>query len=298
MFNRKLFMLSAVTLAVTACGGGGGGSAAPASTGVLNIGVTDAPVDGANKVVITFTAIELKPQGGDAVVYDIPDKSIDLLTLAGGTTAGLLDNQTVPAGRYEWMRLLLDAQQNRNTSFIELTTGGQFPLYIPSGDETGLKLNRGFTVAAGGRSDFTIDFDLRSSIVAPPGQAPNYILRPVLRILDNLRVGTLNGTIPPRLIPPGCTPFIYVFSGTGVVPDDLDPAPSPDVDPLISVAVALNNVTGSYSFRVPFLEVGSYTIAFTCDGAKDAPDAEDVLVFSPTLNITVNANQTVTLSLP
>lgn len=62
------------------------------------------------------------------------------------------------------------------------------------------------------------------------------------------------------------------------MPDDIDPAPAPDVDPLVSV---------------PFLEAGNYTAAFTCDGKFDAPDAEDTLRFSPAINITVNANQTV-----
>jgi hypothetical protein len=81
------------------------------------------------------------------------------------------------------------------------------------------------------------------------------------------------------------------------VPDDLDPAPVPDVDPLVSVPVTLDNATGAWNFVVPFVEVGSYTAAFTCDGAKDTPDGEETLVFLPPVNVTVNANQTVTFSL-
>ena len=45
-----------------------------------------------------------------------------------------------------------------------------------------------------------------------------------------------------------------------------------------------------------FLEVGTYTLAFTCDGAMDTPDGEETLSFSPTVNVTVNANQTTTLN--
>ena len=295
--SKLAYLATPAMLALSACGGSEGPR--PATTmGALSVAVTDAPVDGAAKVVVKFTSIEVKPEGGPAVTYDInPDRAIDLLALAGGSSAMLLDGQQVPAGRYEWIRLLVDAQQNVPTSYIELKTGAQHALIIPSGDETGLKLVRGFTVAAGGRSDFTVDFDLRKSIVAPPGQAPNYMLKPVLRIVDNLQLGVISGTVPTRLIPSGCTPFIYVFSGANVVPDDLDPAPAPDVDPLVSVPVTLDNATGALKFRVPLLEVGSYSVAFTCDGAKDTPDAEDVLVFSPIINVTVNANQTVTLAL-
>ena len=289
--------LATLALCLAGCGGGGESGNA-AGNGTLSIGVTDAPVDGATKVVVRFTAVEVKPQGGNAVTYDIPDKDIDLLSLAGGKSAGILDNQSVPAGAYEWIRLLIESQQNTMSSYVELKSGAQYSLYVPSGEESGLKLIRGFNVAVGGKSDFTVDFDLRKSVIAPPGQSPNYMLKPVLRIVDNLQVGTISGTVPVRLIPTGCTPFIYVFSGSSVVPDDLDPAPAPDVDPLISVPVTLDNATGNYSFKVPFLEAGNYTVAFTCDGARDTPEGEETLAFSPTLNVTVNANQTVTASIP
>jgi hypothetical protein len=36
-------------------------------------------------------------------------------------------------------------------------------------------------------------------------------------------------------VPSGCTPQVYLFTGTNVVPDDLDSATDPDVDPFISV---------------------------------------------------------------
>ena len=290
-------LASVVTALLIGCGGGSGMSNGN-RTGTLGISVTDAPVDGATNVVVKFTAVEVKPEGGAPVMFNLsPARSIDLLALAGGGSAALLDGQTLPAGRYEWVRLLVAAQQNVPDSYIQMRTGQQYPLFIPSGEESGLKLNRGFTVAAGARTNFTIDFDLRRSVIAPPGQAPNYLLKPVLRIVDSLRVGILSGSVPAALIPSGCTPFIYVFSGANILPDDLDAAPAPDVDPLVSVPVLLNNATGQFSFKVPFLEVGSYTVAFTCDGAKDTPEGEETLVFSPTVNVTINANQTVTISL-
>ena len=277
--------------------GCGGSDEDPSGTGTLGLAVTDAPVDGATHVVVKFTAVELKPANGDPVTYNIdPDKSVDLILLAGGGSAVLLDGLTVPAGNYEWMRLLIAAQQNVMDSYIEFRDGTQHPLFVPSGEETGLKLIRGFSIAAGGRTDFIADFDLRKSVVAPPGQAPNYLLKPVVRLIDRLQVGVISGTVATALVPAGCTPFVYVFGGSNVVPDDLDPAPAPDVDPLLSVPVNLNTNTGVWGFRVSFVEAGSYTTAFTCDGAKDAPDAEDTLVFSPPVNATVTANQTTTIS--
>jgi hypothetical protein len=245
--------------------GGGGSQATTGGSGRLTLGVTDAPVDGATAVVVRFTAVELKPAGGDAFTVTLdPAQTIDLLALAGGNSRALLSEHTVPAGRYEWLRLIIDV--------------------------------RGFTVAAGSVSNFTIDFDLRKSVIAPPGQAPNYLLKPVLRIVDNLQVGTIAGTVATALVPAGCAPYVYVFAGAGVTPDDLDAAPSPDVDPLISVPVTLDAMSGEYRFRAAFVEVGDYTATFTCNGDLDTPEGEEALVFAGTHSLTVSANQTATIN--
>jgi hypothetical protein len=285
-------MLTAVFAALLSGCGGGGGDNPASDTGRLSLRITDAPVDDATAVVVRFTAIELKPEAGDAFTIDLaPAPSLDLLALAGGNSRELLSEREVPAGRYQWVRLLIDAQQNTQGSYIDLEDGQRFPLFVPSGSESGLKLIRGFTVAAGSVSNFTIDFDLRKSVIAPPGQSPNYILKPVLRIVDNLRVGSLQGTVAAALIPSGCTPQVYVFAGASIVPDDLDTAAAPDVDPLVSVPVALDAASGEYRFRIGFLEAGDYTATFTCDGALDTPEGEETLLFAGTRNVTVIANE-------
>lgn len=299
----KKFVVSCVCVAVAAvcaalilgCGGGGSGSGT--GTGRLTIGITDAPVDGATAVVVKFTAIELKPDSGDAMTINLdPAPSIDLLDLAGGSSRDLLSDREVPAGHYQWIRLLIEAQQNTPSSYIDMADGQRFPLFVPSGSESGLKLIRGFTVAAGSASDFTIDFDLRKSVIAPPGQSPNYILKPVLRIVDNLRVGALRGTVAAALVPTGCTPQVYLFTGAGVVPDDLDVAAAPDVDPLVSVPVTLDAASGEYRFRADFLEAGVYTAAFTCDGALDTPEGEETLLFIGTRDVTISPNESTAIT--
>jgi hypothetical protein len=295
-FSGKSLWIFLGAALLAGCGGGGdaGGSAA---TGRLTLGVTDAPVDDATAVVVKFTAIELKPEDGNAFTIELsPAPSIDLLALAGGNSRTLLEAHTVPAGNYQWLRLLIEAQQNQPSSYIDLASGERFPLFVPSGSESGLKLIRGFTVAAGSTSNFTIDFDLRKSVVAPPGQAPNYLLKPVLRMVDNLQVGTISGTVAAALVPADCSPQVYVFTGAGVIPDDLDTAPAPDVDPLVSVPVTLDAASGEYRFRAGFIEAGDYTASFTCNGATDTPEGEEVLVFAGTQNLSVSTNQTTTIA--
>ncbi len=302
----KKFLMSCVCVAVVAalasllhgCGGGGDGSSLePQAMGRLTLGVTDAPVDDAAAVVVKFTAIELKPENGNAFTVNLsPSLSIDLLALAGGGSRPLLQDHAVPAGRYEWLRLLIEAGANEPGSYIDLESGARFPLFVPSGSESGLKLIRGFTVAAGSASNFVIDFDLRKSVIAPPGQAPNYLLKPVLRMVDNLQVGSIAGTVAAALVPPTCSPHVYVFAGAGVAPDDLDAAAAPDVDPLVSVPVALDPNSGEYRYRASFLEVGTYTVSFTCGGATDSPEGDEILIFTGTRDVVVTAGQTAAVS--
>ncbi|MCK7492516.1 MAG: DUF4382 domain-containing protein [Comamonadaceae bacterium] len=162
---------------LAACGGGGGdGSSASNPTGRLKLSVTDAPVDDAQAVWVQFRAVEFKPEGAEPVRQDLKDANgaaapqrINLLPLQDGRAAVLLDGVVLPAGRYEWLRLLVDNEPNVRDSYIEVA-GNECELRIPSGDESGLKLIRGFTLPEQGALALTVDFDLRKSIHAPPGQ--------------------------------------------------------------------------------------------------------------------------------
>jgi len=198
--------------------------------------------------------------------------------LRDGRTANLLEGQAVLPGNYEWLRLKISAEQNlQNGSRIRLRDGRQFPLYIPSGAETGLKLNRPFTIAQGGVTRLVIDFDLRKSVVAPPGLAPNWILRPTLRMFDELQVGTLTGTVDIAALASGqqssiseCSPGVYVFKGSGVAPDDMDGSSSDGPDPIVYQPLIPPAPGAPTNYSIPFLEAGDYTVAFTCRFAVDA----------------------------
>lgn len=292
---------------MTACGGGGSGSSDDGDgTGTLSLGVTDAPVDDADKVVVRFNGVELKPAGGQAfeIMFDQP-KDIDLLALQGGNVSPLITNATVPAGEYEWVRLMVTATiDNVLDSYIEID-GSQFELRVPSGAQTGLKLVSGFTVAEGGTANFTIDFDLRKSVVAPPGLDGNFMLKPALRLLDNLSVGTLSGTVDPSIIAAQCvgveTGSVYVYNGADVVPDDIDPEVEGEDeeevesdDPVASAAVSLDD-EGDYSYVLAFLAAGNYTASYTCDSDDDDPELDDdETEFVGTQNVTITANTTTT----
>ena len=260
------------------------------SWGTLSLGVTDAPVDDAARVVVEFTGVELRHADGgiETFTFDSP-RQIDLLALQGGGSELLLDDAQVPAGEYEWIRLSVNANRDASTSFIEYDDGTVFPLFIPSGDQAGLRLVSGFVVPAGASADFTIDFDLRRSIVRPPGLGPNHILRPALRLVDNAQIGSIAGRVDPSLIFPAsgepCAPAVYAFEGHDVEPVEV----FEDAGPLVSATVALEEQTGDHTYRIAFLSPGPYTVAFTCEADRDEPDTDDGIAFvGGTANVDVS----------
>lgn len=283
-------------LGLSACGGGGGDAE---STGRLNLSVTDAPVDDATSVVVQFSGVAFKREGASPeIVQNLAPspRQLDLLQYQEGRAALLLDRVTLPAGRYEWIRLLVDDQPSVRDSYIVRTTGEECELRVPSGAQSGLKLNRGFTLPADGSAALTIDFDLRKSIHAPPGQqgsaeqcTQGYLMRPTLRVVDDANVGAIAGQVASELITADCLPKVYVYSGGGIVPDDIEESDAaPDIDPLVVANVGIENGSTSYRYRAAFLPPGDYTVGFTC--SDDDPTIDDTLTFSTPQNVVVQAN--------
>jgi hypothetical protein len=281
---------------ITACGGGGGDD----GMGRLSLAVTDAPVDEARAVVIQFSGVAFKREGmGPETVTDLDPspRQIDLLQFQNGRAAVLLDNVPLQAGRYEWLRLIVNNEPNVRDSFLTLDSGAECELRVPSGAESGLKLNRGFTLPADGSVALTVDFDLHKSIHAPPGQRGSgldctqaFLMRPTLRLVDNANVGAIAGQVDATLVTEGCLPKVYVFVGADAAPDDIEESTpvTPDLDPLLVATVNVVNGATQYDYRAGFVPAGTYTVAFTC--GDDDPTDDDTLTFSVPQNATVQSN--------
>lgn len=314
-------LIAAVLCGLLAACGGGGGS----STGKITMGVSDAPVDDADEVVVTFTGIELLggPDGTRSFTFATPQQ-VDLLLQQGDQQFFLIQDEVVPAGVYQEVRLLTDVPNASCSaasadpdpaSYIRIGND-TFPLIVPSGGSSGFKVKGPITVAAGGSAAYTVDFDLRKSI-AERGTTGCYNLKPVLRVVDNAQIGTLAGTVDPGLLAvSGCTAdtltgegaAVYVFQGADVVPDDFDNNPPEPLTTGLLTPVVENEVLTGFSYEIGFLLTGSYTVAFSCQAGDDAPpvtsdpaDGDDtdatgplVLFVQPT-NATIAANTTTTV---
>jgi hypothetical protein len=296
-FFRKLTAGTAALalLGVASCGGGGG------SGTVMKLSVADAPVDGAEKVVVVFTGVVLTANSGNPVTINFAaPKTIDLLH-DSGTASALLFSEPVPAGDYGQIRLLVNADGDPSNSYIVLSDGSMHGLLVPSGAQTGLKLVTGFSVPSSGVVDDTIDFDLRQAIVCASGQAPACLLKPAERLVANNTVGNIQGQVSNTLVTASCTPGVYLYAGTVTAPEDMNSAaPAGDANQPIASKVPVATSTPPYYYQFTFLTPGDYTLAFTCQAAQDDPTkADPAVTFSPVKSgIVVTAQMTTTVDLP
>jgi len=304
----KLCVVS-TCLIFSACGGNGDGS--KNESGSISLNITDAPVDGANKVVVEFSGVTLKHDSGDDLVFTFdPPKSIDLLALQGTLSQPLLEDETIPAGSYKQIRLQVNAEfDSVMDSYIELIGGAQEELRVPSGSQSGLKLNTPFTVeegndsiGVGDKSVYTIDFDLRKSVVNPVGQ-PGYFLKPSLRLVQNTEVGSIAGNVDIALLTNNCSDAdldtgnaVYIYAEHDVAVDDI----GSELEPLATAFVVLNSESGDYEYEIGFIVAGNYTLAFTCQADNDFDtddeddpdsDADDDIDFVSVTNIVIVAGE-------
>ncbi|MGH1469961.1 MAG: DUF4382 domain-containing protein [Cellvibrionaceae bacterium] len=255
--------------------------------GELTLSITDAPIDDADSVNITITGFKVKEVGNDTLIDIQLDNSetIDLLDYPGSESEEILDEYSLPIGDYEAITLVLD--DSLSTISID---GSEYELPIAVGSETGLTVDVNFTIEDDSDFDFTLDFDLRKSIVETTTDPLllTFELQPSLRIVRSDRGAHIVGTVTSSLVTQSSCDnngtsntignVIYVFDGGGA---DIQDYQGNDGDPITS-AIVEKNANDGYEYAVGFLEPGTYVLAFTCDGTVDDFSQDDFnsMVFS------------------
>jgi hypothetical protein len=226
------------------------------------------PFDPSTYVDVTDTCIDNVPS--DAPPPGNPaNNAVNLSSLQGVLSVALADSIDVKAGFYNWIRLDVD----ESLSYV-MESDEQYDLSCPScdGEQSGLKLNRGITVPAGGEAKFMIDIDLAKSLNKKP--SGDYQLRPTLRLVNLVETGKITGVVESSLITnlvigseTGCN--VYVYAGPGVIPDDYY---YPEDDPVLtSTKVVFDMDSGLFKYTAAYLQTDSdptptpYTVALTCD---------------------------------
>ncbi len=175
--------------------------------GQLKLSMVDAPA-GYDQVNIVVTRVEVHKSIADSnsgwFVINNNSATYDLLTLRNGASV-VLGNSSLDAGSYSQLRLIIGSGSN------VVVNGVTFPLEIPSGDQTGIKLNHSFVIQSGVTYELMLDFDAAHSIVLTGnGQ---YKLKPVIRLVPTKISGTISGKINPA----SAAGYVYAISGTDTI---------------------------------------------------------------------------------
>jgi hypothetical protein len=293
-----------LAVALSGCGGGSSSDEEQANTPV-SVLFSDAPVENAEKVVITVDAITFRRDGADDIVVDtftsnelgIVDADtfqIDLLEVQGNDNRLVIDSVDLPVGDYSHL-LISVLDEDVNLSYVEeVGTGALKPIKVPSDV---LKLG-GFTVGDFSTQTFVVEFGLRQSLVynpGPPGQ-DRYILKPRgVRVVDLENASTIMGnvnlsalhTVAPcdAKADTQVDNMAYLYAGHGLDAsllgdvfvsqaaaepgEDFDPnVPANVIAPVVAVDVEGGDVNG-YLFS--YLLDGDYTLALSCVATDDDP---------------------------
>jgi hypothetical protein len=135
----------------------------------------------------------------------------NLLDFANGIDT-LIASDSIPSGRVSQIRFILG---DSNSVVVD---GIMHPLTVPSGSESGLKLQVHHDLIPNITYEVLIDFDAAQSIVLTGNG--RYQLKPVLNVLTQGVDGAIKGELDPN----GVFANIYAIKGTdttGAVPDSL-----------------------------------------------------------------------------
>lgn len=171
--------------------------------GQIKITMVDAPA-GYDQINIIVTRVEVHRTGSDSTAgwFVINNNTVtyDLLTLRNGASI-ILGNNSLDVGRYSQIRLIIGTGSNI------VVDGVTYPLDVPSGEQTGIKLNHQFDIQEGLLYELMLDFDAEHSIVLTGnGQ---YKLKPVIRLVPTIISGTISG----KINPPSAAGYVYAVSG-------------------------------------------------------------------------------------
>lgn len=223
------------------------GTGDDSDTGTMEVMLHDAPADyEAVNVFIERIEVNNAEQDTGWVEIGAPQQSYNLLELTNGAMAQLGDAE-LETGTYEQIRLIL-SEGGHNV----VIDGESHDMFVPSGPQTGIKLNVNAEIEPGITYTLLLDFDANRSVVERGNQQQGmeYLLKPVIRATNEAVTGNIAGVVEPV----EAEPFVYAIAN-----DDTLSSTKAD--------------TSDGSFMLVGLEEGSYTVS--ADPANEDFDSAD-----------------------
>lgn len=141
--------------------------------GSMTVRMTDAPADFI-QVNVDVIGLEINHEANGWMNVPINVGIYNLLDLQNDVNVILANNVNLPVGKVNQMRLIL----GDNNSLVDSTT--TYPLKVPSGSESGLKINIDQVITSNNNLQILLDFDANASIVNQGNGG--YSLKPVLKL--------------------------------------------------------------------------------------------------------------------
>ena len=181
--------------------------------GELALFIADKPVNNVAEVWVTIERVEASIDGeGWVVINDFEDQGgemeFDLMTLRFNEE--LLGQEYLQEGLYSQIRLIVAAEkedQAGNNNPTQPNPSGKSrvvyqddekeddDIFIPSGVQTGLKLNHEFTIEEGTLTKLLLDVSIEE-LLHSAGRSGKIILRPTaIRVIDKIVSGDIEGKV-------------------------------------------------------------------------------------------------------
>ncbi|GAB6098366.1 hypothetical protein JCM16358_02450 [Halanaerocella petrolearia] len=177
-------------------------------SGSLAMSISDAPVNDVESVFVSLEEVEVhNTDTGWETVNDFESNDytdgelkVDLLQLRFDDK--LLGQKSLPSGTYDQIRLIVAANENGKStgpnsgkSYVVYKDGSESDIFIPSGTQTGLKINHNFTIEESKITRLLLDSDV-SKIMHTAGKSGKIILRPTaIDIIDQVVSGDVEGRV-------------------------------------------------------------------------------------------------------
>lgn len=140
----------------------------------MTVRMTDAPA-AYSEVNVDIQSVEVHHSGIGWSTMPTNQGIYNLLDLQNNVTVVLVDSTIVPAGHVTQLRLVLGP----NNTIVD-STDAVYDLIVPSGQETGLKMNLDVDLLANMTTEVVFDFDAEKSVVFLGNGI--YHLKPVIKI--------------------------------------------------------------------------------------------------------------------
>ena len=239
-------LLLAVSVVFMGCNSG---TNADGDTGTMEVLLHDAPAN-YDEVNVFIERVEVNNSENDDegwVELNSPQQTYDLLELTNGATE-VLGSAELPVGTYEQIRLILSSDGHS-----VVVDGEEHSMFVPSGAQTGVKLNVNAEIEPDITYTLLLDFDAARSVVVRGNQqsGEDYLLKPVISASNEAVTGNIAGAVEPV----DAEPFVYAIAGE-------DTLSSTKAD------------TSNGEFKLIGLEEGSYTVSV--DPTDDSYATENV----------------------